>query len=366
MSSAYYNQLPPKPRSAPGAGGRGRAESTPQQSRWMNSKTNALKEMEAWARGGRQGPDIARVAGTIQDNITEERLLQAKLWELSKERYKFISQTEYDKKVFLDRQQKKTSLMKDLLRGVTSVDRHGRRRLMSAPADAAGTRTDPEDGTKRVKKRPPSGPQPQQEQNVQKQQQEPPQQQERPYFRRSNGRRPFSQQHANRTEAPEKAYMTEVPQSRGSDHASRATSHPANGNTFPRLPHRVSFSIDTQPTAQAQTNRAHPGARISSSTSSSSSATLHGASKQVVWAGSFRKNNNKGLVRNPKYLKLENSLSETYSRPETSDGASTVPRLIAKIDSLHVAPAISRKDANKPKLDRKIQAFMKEMGITRP
>ena len=92
-----------KPKSAP-------ARQTKMRFKWFSSKTNSLKEIDAWANGGdyRSPPlshSTARVTGQLTDNVTEERMLQAKIRELSKERYKFIAQKDYDKKLFLEKQQ---------------------------------------------------------------------------------------------------------------------------------------------------------------------------------------------------------------------------------------------------------------------
>ena len=63
---------------------------------------------------------IGRNTGTqLSDNITEERMLQARLMELSKERYKFINQITYEKKMFLDRQQRKSAALKEKLMNVS-------------------------------------------------------------------------------------------------------------------------------------------------------------------------------------------------------------------------------------------------------
>ncbi|XP_076458647.1 uncharacterized protein LOC143292344 [Babylonia areolata] len=101
----------PKPKSAPGRMA---------QSKLAKNRTNATKEMEAWAR---KTDDVgtsqcSRMSGQLTDNVTEERMLRAKLWELSKERYKFLAQNAYEQKVFTDRMQRKSS---QLLRRASSA-----------------------------------------------------------------------------------------------------------------------------------------------------------------------------------------------------------------------------------------------------
>ncbi|XP_067672429.1 uncharacterized protein [Haliotis asinina] len=99
----------PKPKSAP-----------PRiKSKFMSNKSNAMKEMEAWVKKDADplgaNHEASRMSGQLVDNVTEERMLKSKLWDLSKERYKFLSQNAYEKKVFVDRMQRKSSVFKRIL-----------------------------------------------------------------------------------------------------------------------------------------------------------------------------------------------------------------------------------------------------------
>ena len=92
--------------------------------KFLRTRSNAVKEIEEWAKQGRANTHsdvaIGRNSGTqLSDNVTEERMLQARLMELSKERYKFIHQMSYEKKMFLDRQQRKSAALKDKLKNVS-------------------------------------------------------------------------------------------------------------------------------------------------------------------------------------------------------------------------------------------------------
>ncbi|CAL1535929.1 unnamed protein product [Lymnaea stagnalis] len=92
-----------KPRSAPSG----------MKSKFIKNRTSAMKEIQAWVRNNNEyslTPDVTRNSGQLADNVTEERMLKAKLLELSKERYKFLIQNAYEKKIFEDRQQKKPAL----------------------------------------------------------------------------------------------------------------------------------------------------------------------------------------------------------------------------------------------------------------
>ena len=118
----------PKPKSAPAR----------LKSKFVKNRTNAMKEIEAWIRKDGEPfpvPEASRMSGQLTDNVTEERMLKAKLWELSKERYKFLSQNSYEQKVFSDRQQRKAGL-----RRVASASWDSRSRLGSTgdPANRAG------------------------------------------------------------------------------------------------------------------------------------------------------------------------------------------------------------------------------------
>ncbi|ESO84185.1 hypothetical protein LOTGIDRAFT_155509 [Lottia gigantea] len=99
----------PKPKSAPPR----------MNSKRISNRTNAMKEIEAWVKKDDDpltgSHETSRMAGQLTDNITEERMLKAKLWELSKERYKFIAQNSYEQKIFLDRMMKKSSAIRRIL-----------------------------------------------------------------------------------------------------------------------------------------------------------------------------------------------------------------------------------------------------------
>ncbi|XP_070579661.1 uncharacterized protein [Ptychodera flava] len=96
--------IPNKPSSAP--------------SRFITSKSTVTKDIKEWANSGNEDGSTLIIGAQLKDNITEQRMLEAKLYDLSKERYKFIVQVQLQRKAFIDRQQRKTSVMKDLLRCV--------------------------------------------------------------------------------------------------------------------------------------------------------------------------------------------------------------------------------------------------------
>ena len=52
------------------------------------------------------------------DNVTQQRLLNNKLWDLSKERYRFLSENAFQKKMFLKKQARKSKVFQGMLEGL--------------------------------------------------------------------------------------------------------------------------------------------------------------------------------------------------------------------------------------------------------
>nr|XP_054762948.1 uncharacterized protein LOC129269471 [Lytechinus pictus] len=97
----------------------------------VSSRDDVWKDIRDWAKPSRrtdddddeEGGDQGRIIGSqIKDNITEQRLFESRLLDLSKERYKFIVHVAWQRKAFMDKQRYKTSVMKDLLQNVETVD----------------------------------------------------------------------------------------------------------------------------------------------------------------------------------------------------------------------------------------------------
>ncbi len=80
----------------------------------ITARNNSMKEMIAWANEGNEGITLdntcARSSGQLMDNVTEQRMLNAKIWDLSKERQKFKSQNAYERKMFLEKQARKSQV----------------------------------------------------------------------------------------------------------------------------------------------------------------------------------------------------------------------------------------------------------------
>jgi len=85
----------------------------------FSSKNNASKEIESWGRDyGSLAEGSMRSAGQLTENVTESRMLQSRIMEMSRDRYKYVTQADFSKKFFLNAQQKKTKIMPSLLHGV--------------------------------------------------------------------------------------------------------------------------------------------------------------------------------------------------------------------------------------------------------
>ena len=87
-----------------------------------SAKSSTKKEIESWAKEGQEGVtlDCCRYSGRLMDQVTEQRLLNTKLWDLSKERHRFLSQNALEKKMFLEKQGKKSALLKGMLEGLNT------------------------------------------------------------------------------------------------------------------------------------------------------------------------------------------------------------------------------------------------------
>ncbi|XP_071964767.1 uncharacterized protein [Antedon mediterranea] len=92
----------------------------------ITSRDDIWKDIRDWAKpssGRNDDDDQTLVIGSqIKDNVTEQRMLESRLFDLSKERYKFIVQVAWQRKAFLDRQKQKTGVMKKLLTGIDTTE----------------------------------------------------------------------------------------------------------------------------------------------------------------------------------------------------------------------------------------------------
>lgn len=296
--------MPEKPKSAPAR----------IYSKKSFTKTNAIKEMEAWVRGNSNSIGTAfegtvRGSGQLSENVTEERMLKARLWELSKERYKFIAQKEYEKKMFLDKIQRKAIAMR-------------RRSVRSETSGKCSTKDDVKSTTSRM----------------------------------THHEQPI------------------IPVTIDSDIGALKTALPTKNVQFiPSV--TVNNSSTKQKVFSTQPDRIQArGLRLpdvnGKMTKSAGSVGYQNRLRNNVSASSFRtswsRNSNRsskfgeqlvGYTDDPRYYQLENVLSLKYESRSNIEVMTVVQRL----DALHVLPKNLKE--KKPKLEAKVQQFMRENGI---
>lgn len=87
----------------------------------FSSREDVWKEIRDWAKPSGSGTTNNTFGAQLKDNVTEQRLLESRLMDLSKERYKFIVQVAWQRKAFIDKQKTKTGQMKELLGGIEAA-----------------------------------------------------------------------------------------------------------------------------------------------------------------------------------------------------------------------------------------------------
>ena len=92
-------------------------------SKFLKAITDRQQEIAGWAREGRPHVEYARQMGQLTENVTLDMMLQEHLFELSRARYKFKVNNRYEKKMFLQRQMMKSSVLRDKLKDVQIEDR---------------------------------------------------------------------------------------------------------------------------------------------------------------------------------------------------------------------------------------------------
>lgn len=123
-----------KPRSAPSPAALSSLGTAHEKMKFKRGRSDAAKEIERWAHIGSEYMKTGsmRNAGQLSFNVTEQRLLESKVLDLSRARYRFKSQNQYDKYMFLERQRRKSSAFRDLLADVTT---DGQRSARSGPTE---------------------------------------------------------------------------------------------------------------------------------------------------------------------------------------------------------------------------------------
>lgn len=286
-------------------------------SRIPSKRSHALKDIEDWVLSGTDMTrEITRHAGQLAENVTEERLLRTKLMELGKERYKALAKHHYEKQAFADKQKRKFAVLrKNRIPAQSAID-------FNKPGYAQSILT---------KSEKPS------EYN----------------FQKSYAIRPKTVQFESN--------MANV----------NCTDYIATGietdrpNTVPTLgdsdsePQIDGFCTSTPMGIYNQWSRPSTAATSTRLTRSVGSASSD-SSKSWVKSGKVCRYGSRfqGLTQEPRYARLEESLSETYTSKTKLD----VNTIVKNIGSLHTPGKTGSKEA-KHRLEGKIKAFMKEAGI---
>lgn len=83
-------------------------------------RQDALAEIESWIAEARLQTAKVNAAKNSQPakNVTEQKMLTAKLYDMSRQRFNFINHCRWQRKLFIEKQKKKTSVMQHLFKNV--------------------------------------------------------------------------------------------------------------------------------------------------------------------------------------------------------------------------------------------------------
>ena len=284
--------------------------------KFKRGRSDATKEIERWAHIGGDYPKTGamRNAGQLSFNVTEQRLLEAKVLDLSRARYRFKSQNQYDKYMFLERQRRKSSVFRDLLADVTT---EGQRSARPGPGElmqkSAGSRSLQTQMSRRS----------------------------------AAGRSSIHNTHSTEQILPDRSLAPRVSLSRISAPAQEAVDRNKSGirDVLPRSRSVVETPRDThmqllppvgkQPAATFATERRESDHKSSSDDGSAADGQLM-PQAQRRHAYPLRKRDSRAPLADPRYKCLEGALSLNYVSQITTE----IPALVRRVDSLHVQPTI--------------------------
>ncbi|XP_074649199.1 uncharacterized protein LOC141904509 [Tubulanus polymorphus] len=295
-------------------------------SKFITPKTDATKEIQAWANEGSEEKrlDVARQSGKLSDNVTEERMLESKILELSKERYKFLMQNHFEKKVFLDKQKRKCSVMTELMKGIDAE------KYLRKSAIWSTKHVDEEQQYKYYKK-------------------------PRVRYRGDRKNSTDLQQNCSK-DRPQTTHMPKI------DHLVSARSENTRAKTvdivdmggFERLPDLNRSTTQIPPYAsRASMNKTpsyEPDIQMSPRARPDSSNRKLITPRRPSGFGGRRSAKKRvksgGPTRDPRYRQLENSLSVNYVQRCSLE----IPSVIQKIDTLHLPPKYRHQEENELKM----------------
>ena len=283
-----------------------------------SKRSHAQKDIEDWVLSGTDMTrEITRHAGQLAENVTEERLLRTKLMELGKERFKSLAKHHYEKQAFAEKQKRKFAVLRK--KRIVSQSLNDMNKSSYAHSILTTKSEKPSEY----------------------------------YFQKNYTLRPktvqFEPDMANEntngyismgleTERP-----NTVPNGSGDSEGEQfdnfATSTPMDAYNQWSRPSTATTSIRLS--------------RSLGSAGSESSKSWVKTEKVCRYGSRFP-----GLTNEPRYAKLEESLSDTYTSKLKED----VKTIVSGIESLHTPGKTGSKEA-KQRLEGKIKEFMKEAGI---
>ena len=282
----------------------------------FSKRSHALKDIEDWVLSGTDmSREITRHAGQLAENVTEERLLRTKLMELGKERYKSLAKHHYERQAFAEKQRRKFALLRR--NRVTTVSLNDLNK--NSYAHSILTKTDK-----------PS------EFN----------------FNKSYIIRPKTVQfEQNRENITTGDYI-----STGAcdDRPNTVPTFCEFGDSTEAFDHSTSLGIYSEWSRPSTAATSGLGRSVGSASSNSAKSWVKERKTTNSYGNKFS-----GLTREPRYAKLEEALSQTYSSKTKLD----VKTIVQKIESLHTPGKTGSKEAKRT-LERKIRGFMDEAGFT--
>ena len=285
-----------------------------------SKRSHAQKDIEDWVLSGTDMTrEITRHAGQLAENVTEERLLRTKLIELGKERFKALAKHHYEKQAFAEKQKRKFAAFRKKRIGSYSLNDMNKSSYAHSILTTKSEKRMEYNYPKVFTLRPKTvqfEPDTANENNVD-------------YISTGlTGERPNT-----------------VPNGSGDSEGDQidnfATSTPMDVYTQWSRPSTATTSI--------RLTRS-----LGSAGSGESSKSWVKTEKVCRYGSRFP-----GLTNEPRYAKLESSLSETY----TSSLKQDVKTIVNGIASLHTPGKTGSKEA-KQRLEAKIKKFMKEAGIS--
>lgn len=311
-------------------------------SKFLRAKSDRMKEIEGWAKQGLKSVDFIRQSGGLTENITEDMMLHEKLLELSKARYKFITNNKFEQKIFLQKQMKKSAAMREALQDI-DVDNVLPRWAQEAPAPRANS-PDHVAGHKKS--------QPVMRVNREKPESAPAR------------RRPISPQEV--LAKPRTRPVFSATESRGTSDIS--SEHQNFFQTQPNIPEKTN-----NPSEAAKSTVTFSEVPPKTAPSLLSSGPRYLPRRGSIRRGSLYKpvskkksrftasTDDRAPLRDKRYIGLTQNLCDVH---EVRPGVPEVNVIINMLDALHVSAGKRLTDTRRPKIANKIKEYLLKTGVT--